>query len=82
MTAEDIRQILLTSFPYAEIKVNGKDANFSVDIVSPEFENLSKLNRQKKVLSCVKGFITSGDIHAFSVQAFTQEEWGSALTVL
>ena len=85
MTAEEIRQILLASFPDAEISVAGEDANFSVDIVSPEFENLNRLNRQKKVLSCVKELITAGEIHAFSIQAFTQEEWdrtSNTLTVL
>ena len=85
MTADEIRQILLVGFPDADIQVIGEDANFSVDIISPEFENLSRLNRQKKVLACVKDLITAGDIHAFSVQAFTQEEQdctSNTLTVL
>ncbi|WP_455222620.1 BolA family protein [Kaarinaea lacus] len=85
MIADEIRQLLLDSFPGAVINVIGEDANFSVDIISPEFENVSRLNRQKKVLSCVKEQITAGEIHAFSVQAFTQEEWDrttNTLTVL
>ena len=85
MIAEDIRQLLLADFPDAVINVKGEDANFSVDIISPVFENLSRLNRQKKILSCVKQQIAAGEIHAFSVQAYTQEEWNqdaNSLTVL
>ena len=78
MTAGEVKQILLASFPDAVINVNGEDANYSVDIISPEFENVSKLNRQKKILSCVKEQITSGEIHAFSVQAYTEEEYQKA----
>ena len=78
MTAGEVKEILLASFPDAVIIVNGEDANYSVDIISPEFENVSKLNRQKKILSCVKEQITSGEIHAFSVQAYTEEEYQKA----
>lgn len=85
MVAEDIRQLLLAKFPDATINVTGEDANFSVDVISPAFEDVSRLNRQKQILSCVSQHITSGEIHAFSVQAYTQEEWkrnSSSLTVL
>ncbi|MGD8569770.1 MAG: BolA/IbaG family iron-sulfur metabolism protein [Gammaproteobacteria bacterium] len=75
MNADDVRQLLLASFPDAVINVTGEDANFSVDVVSPDFENVSRLNRQKKILACVKDQITAGDIHAFVIQAFTQDEW-------
>ena len=85
MTADDVKKILLAGFPDAVINVMGEDANFSVDIISPEFENMSRLNRQKKVLSYVKELITAGEIHAFSVQAFTpaeKDDTGNTLTVL
>ena len=75
MIAEEVKNLLIQSFPDASIKVKGDEANFSVDIVSQHFENVTRFNRQKKVLACVKEQITSGEIHAFSIQAFTQEEW-------
>ena len=84
MTANEVKQILLASFSDAVINVTGEDANYSVEIISPEFGGVSKLNRQKKVLSCVKEQISSGEIHAFSVQAYTEDEYqnASSLTVL
>lgn len=85
MTTDEVRQLLLASFPDAVVNVTGEGENFSVDVISPEFENSSKFSRQKKILSCVKEQITSGEIHAFSVQAYTQDEWNqnaNSLTVL
>jgi acid stress-induced BolA-like protein IbaG/YrbA len=85
MIAEEVRQLLLAGFPDAVINVKGEDEHFSVEVISPAFENVSKLNRQKKILSCVEQQITAGEIHAFSVQAYTQEEWRrntNSLTVL
>ena len=75
MTAVELRLLLLSHFPGAVITVLGKDANFSVEIVTPEFENINNLNRKKKVLSAVKEQISSGVIHSFSVQAYTHKEW-------
>ena len=85
MVPEDVRQLLLENFPDATINVTGEGENYSVEVISPEFENTSKFNRQKKILSCVKEQITSGEIHAFSVQAYAQDEWNdnaNSLTVL
>ena len=75
MLADEVKQLLLSNFPNAVINVKGEDQNFSVDVISPLFDNLNKLNRQKKILSCVKEKIASGEIHAFSVQAYTLDEW-------
>lgn len=82
MNAEEVNQLLLASFPGAVINVKGEDGNFSVEVISQVFEGINKLNRQKNVLSCVKQQITSGEIHAFSVQAYTQAEWEQNTNVL
>lgn len=78
MGAEDVKQLLLLEFPEATVNVTGEDSNFSVDIISADFQDVSRLDRQKKILSCVKEQITSGEIHAFSVQAYTAEEYRQA----
>ena len=85
MLVEEIEQLLQDGIPDAVFKITGEGENFSVDVISAAFENTSRLNRQKKVLSCVKEQIAAGQIHAFSVQTFTQEEWDrniNSLTVL
>jgi len=84
MLAKEVETILQENFPLATIKVAGEGENFSVEVISADFENISKLNRQKKILACVRDHIAAGEIHAFSVQAFTQDEWkrNASLTVL
>lgn len=82
MTASEVKQLLSSVFPGASINVNGEDANYSVDVISAEFENMNRFNRQKKVLSSVKEQISSGEIHAFSVQVYTPQEWASNTTNL
>ena len=62
MVAEEVRQLILAGFPDAVINVKGEDANYSVEVISSAFEDINKLNRQKKVLSCVKPQITAGEI--------------------
>ena len=82
MNAEEVKQLLLASFTDAIINVKGDDGNFSVEVISQVFDGVNKLNRQKNVLLCVKQQITSGEIHAFSVQAYTQAEWEQNAYVL
>ena len=43
-------------------------------IVSPIFEGLSLLQRQRAVLAVVKEEIKSGELHALSVKTFTPAE--------
>ena len=77
MLIEDLDALLHAGIPDAEIKISGEGENFNVDIISDVFEDKSKVNRQKMVLACVKENISNGEIHAFSVQAFTRKEWDS-----
>lgn len=81
MTVDELKQLLLSNFPESTVHIDGDEANFSVNIVDPGFEEFSQFNRQKKVLSCVKEHIVSGEIHAFSVQAFSPDEWKKNLFV-
>jgi monothiol glutaredoxin len=75
MQLEDVKSLVLNAIPDAEVFVQGEDSNFSVEVISATFANLNKLNRQKKVLASVKESVQSGEIHAFSVLAYTPEEW-------
>jgi len=77
MHIDEVTRLLQDAMPDAVINISGEGENFTVEVISATFENISKLNRQKKVLSCVKEQIAAGAIHAFSVQAYTPEEWDS-----
>lgn len=77
MQHKDLEALLHAGIPDAVINISGEGENFNVDVISDIFENTSRVNRQKMVLACVKENIANGEIHAFSVQAFTKKEWDS-----
>ena len=54
--------------------MEGDGCNCSAVIISPLFEGLSLLQRQRAVLAVVKEEIKSGELHALSVKTFTPEE--------
>jgi acid stress-induced BolA-like protein IbaG/YrbA len=54
--------------------MEGDGCNCSAVIVSPIFEGLSLLQRQRAVLGVVKEEIKSGELHALSVKTFTPAE--------
>jgi acid stress-induced BolA-like protein IbaG/YrbA len=66
MMVDEIKQRLLSGFENADITINGDGCNCSAMIVSDEFEGVSLLNRQKKVLALVSDEIKSGELHALS----------------
>ena len=82
MEIDDLKSILLRELPDAQLRVQGEGCNFSVDVIAPSFAGVTKLNRQKRVLACIKEQLASGEIHAMSVKAYTPEEWaGSIVTI-
>jgi acid stress-induced BolA-like protein IbaG/YrbA len=74
MTVDEIKQRLLSGFENADITIDGDGCNCSAMIVSDEFEGVSLLNRQKKVLALVSEEIKSGELHALTIKARTNSE--------
>ena len=77
MEIEEVKNLILGEIPDAEIHVQGEGCNFSVDVISEAFAGVANLNRQKKVLGSIREQITTGEIHAMSVKAFTPQEWAA-----
>lgn len=59
----------------AEVKVDGKDCDFTLTVIYDEFANLNRIKRSQQVLGCFTEELASGAIHALSVKAFTTDEW-------
>lgn len=74
MTIDEIQTKLASGFTDAEITMEGDGCNCSTLIISDEFEGVSLLDRQKKVLALVKDEIASGELHALSIKARTTAE--------
>ncbi len=75
MDKEEVVALIKVGFPDAEVLVDGMDCNFSCVVISPAFEGLGLLQKQKAVLATVKAQITSGELHAMSIKAHTPEQW-------
>ena len=74
MTLEEVQARLESGIQDSEVSMEGDGCNCSAGIVSPVFEGLSLLQRQRLVLGLVKEEIKSGELHALSVKTFTPEE--------
>ncbi|MDE0948849.1 MAG: acid stress-induced BolA-like protein IbaG/YrbA [Brevundimonas sp.] len=74
MTLEEVQKKLELGIEQSEVTMEGDGCNCSAVIVSPIFEGLSLLQRQRAVLGVVKEEIKSGELHALSVKTFTPAE--------
>ena len=74
MTLEEVQKKLEVGLEGSEVMMEGDGCNCSAVIVSPIFEGLSLLQRQRLVLGLVKDEIKSGELHALSVKTFTPAE--------
>ena len=70
MTLEEVQARLESGIQDSEVSMEGDGCNCSAVIVSPVFEGLSLLQRQRLVLGLVKEEIKSGELHALSVKTF------------
>ena len=73
---EDIEARLREELDAAEVAVEGTGNRFEIDVVSEEFEGLSRVKRQQLVYAAIDDLIASGAIHAVTIKAATPAERG------
>ena len=77
MTLENrITQALATDFPDAQIHLDLAGNKAVVELVSDVFAGKSRVQRSKLVYQAIDGFIRSGELHAVTIRASTQDEHG------
>lgn len=74
MTLEEIQTKLKQGISDAQVEVNGDGCNCSTTIVSPHFEGMSLLARQRMILAIMRDDLQSGELHALSIKAYTPDE--------
>lgn len=57
------------------VEVKGDGYHYQLTIVTNAFQGKSKVARQQWVYAKFKNYITSGSLHALSMNTFTKEEW-------
>lgn len=76
MTLTEIQTKLETAVAQSVVTMEGDGCNCSTLVVSPIFEGMSLLERQKLVLATVRENIDSGELHALTIKARTPAEIG------
>lgn len=76
MINEELERIFSESSDISYVKVTGDGKHFHITIVSDSFVDKGKLQRQRWVYSHLKEKITSGEIHALTMDLYTKIEWG------
>jgi acid stress-induced BolA-like protein IbaG/YrbA len=74
MTLEEVQKKIELGIDQSQVTMEGDGCNCSVVVVSPFFEGLSLLQRQRAVLALVSEEIRSGELHALSVKTYTPDE--------
>jgi len=74
MTLEEIQAKLEAGVEDSTVTMEGDGCNCSTLVVSPIFEGMSLLARQRMVLATVRENIDSGELHALSIKARTPAE--------
>jgi acid stress-induced BolA-like protein IbaG/YrbA len=74
MTLDEIQTKLEAAIEGATVTMQGDGCNCSTLVVSPTFEGMGLLARQRMVLAAVRTEIDSGELHALSIKARTPEE--------
>tara|TARA_B100000212_G_scaffold292529_1_gene234557 strand:- start:198 stop:428 length:231 start_codon:yes stop_codon:yes gene_type:complete len=50
-----------------DISVSGQDCNFSIRIISEDFNKMSALERHKRIMKLFSELLQSGELHAISL---------------
>jgi len=74
MTLEEIQAKLEAGVEGSTVTMEGDGCNCSTLVVSPIFEGMPLLARQRMVLASVRENIDSGELHALSIKARTPAE--------
>ncbi|MFQ3231149.1 BolA family protein [Reinekea sp.] len=74
MTADQVKSLLLDTFSESDIHVEGEGAKYMISIVSALFEGKRAVPRQQMVYALLNEHISSGEIHAVSMDLKTPEE--------
>lgn len=78
MTPEQLKSIIEEKMTVEDVAVNGEGNMFDVRVVSADFAGKTPVKKQQMVYATVNEYITSGEIHALTIKAYTPEDWQKA----
>ena len=78
MDPEAVKALIEAGLENCQAQVTGDGSHFDAIVVGDMFEGMSPVNKQRTVYAALGDRITSGDIHALSIKAYTPAEWEKA----
>ena len=75
MTTDEIQKLIEAGIPDCEAIVTGAEGKYEATVISESFNGLSMVKEHQLIYATVKPQITSGELHALTIKAFTPEEW-------
>lgn len=74
MLAAEVTALLESKNTGWIFSVQGEGRNFQIEVVSQDFESVTRVKRQQSVLRLIADEIASGTLHAITVIALTPDE--------
>lgn len=78
MNPEEVQEMIQAGLPDCEVKVMGDGSHFEAIVIGDVFADLSPVKKQQKVYATLGDKITSGELHALTIKAYTPDEWAKA----
>jgi acid stress-induced BolA-like protein IbaG/YrbA len=76
LSNEEIERVFREIDEVFYVTVEGDGYKYQLTVVSDVFQNKTKVARQQWVYAQLNDYITTGRLHAISMQTWTKEEWG------
>jgi len=74
--SHEIKQLIESHINESIAFITGDDGrHFTATVISDQFTNKNRIQKQQLVYSALGTLIHDGTIHAISIKTFTPEEW-------
>ncbi|MDB4020840.1 BolA/IbaG family iron-sulfur metabolism protein [Litorivicinus sp.] len=74
MLDTEIKLMLEMRAPQWAFEISGEGRNFTIEVVSDDFEGLTRVKRQQAVYRLMTDEISDGTLHAITITALTAAE--------
>lgn len=75
MNPQDIKSLIEAGLQDCTAILKGDGRHFTAIVISPEFQNRNRIEKQQLVFKTLGDRVDNGEIHAISIKTFTPDEW-------
>lgn len=75
MDCKEIEALLMAELSLTEVHVTTDGSHYKVVAVGEMFDGMSRIKQQQAIYAPLMAQITSGQLHALTIKAFTPSQW-------